>query len=199
MHKEINQLYLNNFDDLPLFNELKNYYLKQFPEINQDIMNSEKNVQQNEKLNQLNMFIYCILIIEMSDYCDYHENGCYSLVYNDEFDGLIFEYTEEYNWDPWDKLEYQYCSDEKLEKLMKTYEPTDLTLLKKYDVKKLMKTICSKYSRAPYLRIRENVSKNIISYFESLNWNEFQNENVYQNDLKLKLKLRDFLFKNFSL
>ena len=126
-YKNINQLYLNEFD-IPEFNILKNYRLKLINDENyvNDLLIS-LNMQGNYNndidtlIDKIDMLIYCVLVSKLQD--------------KDKHYGLIFGYSNDLEL--YSKNEPSNKTIKIIKSKVRQYEPIDLTLFRKYNVFKL--------------------------------------------------------------
>lgn len=167
-YKNINQLYLNQFNDIPEFNILKNYRLKLMNDesyVNDLLMSLNINGNYTNDINilieRIDVLIYCVLIYELAKYKEY-EN---------EFNGLIFNY-----------------SSLKLKPKIKQYEPINLKLLKKYNIFKIFD-----YFKNEGINLNdEQLVIDLISDFD-----KFNSKNNNLDDASLKTKINKYCILKF--
>lgn len=184
-YKNINQLYLNQFDNIPEFDILKNYRLKLMNDENyvNDLLmtlniNGNYTNDVNILLERIDILIYCTLIIKLSKIRS---------KYMDVFSGLIFRRFKQLNADVFERLECGYPSIKECKLKIKQYEPIDLYLLKKYNVCKIFDAY-----RNNEIEINEENLINLISNFQ-----DFKSKNRDIDDKTLKHKINNYCELHF--
>ena len=174
-YKNINQLYLNNFD-IPEFNILKNCRLKLMNDENyvNDLlislnMQGNYNNDINMLIEKIDILIYCILVYKLNN--------------KDEHYGLIFGYSNDLN------LYSQNENNKDIKSKIKQYEPIDLTLFRKYNVFKIFDCLLNKDFEIK----NEDELINLISNFQN-----FKAKNKDIDDISLKIKFHKYYLNKFK-
>jgi len=183
-YKNINQLYLNQFDDIPEFNILKNYRLKLINDenyVNDLLMTLNINDNYTNDINilieRIDLLIYCVLIVKMSKIFS---------KYKDEINGLIFEHSKQLNAHVIERSECGYSSIKECRLKIKQYEPIDLYLLKKYNVCKIFDNY----------KNNEIDEENLIDLISN-DFQNFKSKNKDIDDKTLKCKINHYCELNF--
>lgn len=197
-YKNINQLYLNQFDDIPEFNILKNYRLKLMNDenyVNDLLMTLNINGNYTNDINilieRLDLLIYCVLIAKMSKILS---------KYKDEFNGLIFEHSKQLggkadlgssnlNAHVIERLECGYPSIKECKLKVKQYEPIDLYLFKKYNV-------CKIFDSYKNNEIEIENEEELITLISD-DFQNFKSKNKDIDDKTLKNKINNYCELNF--
>lgn len=181
-YKNINQLYLNNFD-IPEFNILKNYRLKLMNDENyvNDLLIS-LNMQGNYNndidilIEKIDILIYCVLIYKLQD--------------KDEHYGLIFGYSNDFNsYSQNEDLTRSVKDIKNIKAKIRQYEPIDLTLFRKYNVFKLFDCFVNKDFEIE----NEDELIDLISDFQA-----FKAKNKDIEDVSLKIKFHKYYLNKFK-
>jgi len=204
-YKNINQLYLNNFD-IPEFNNLKNYRLKLMNDDNyvNDLLiylNMKDNYINdiNILIDRLDILIYCILVLKLIK----------NPKYKDELYGLIFAYSSNLNneinnknvkvensiikniskADKNVKVENSTTKNIKtIKSKIRQYEPNDLTLFKKYNIFKIFDYLNNDFDLS-----NENELINLITDFQ-----DFRAKIKDIDDITLKIKFHNYYVNKFK-
>lgn len=208
-YKNINQLYLNQFDNIPEFNILKNYRLKLMNDenyVNDLLMTLNINGNYTNDINilieRLDLLIYCVLIVKMSKIL---------LKYKDEFNGLIFEHSKQLggkadlgttvpiespilgssnlNAHVIERSECGYPSIKECKLKVKQYEPIDLYLLKKYNV-------CKIFDSYKNNEVEIEDGEKLITLISD-DFQNFKSKNKDIDDKTLKNKINNYCELNF--
>ena len=175
-YKNINELYKNEFN-FPKFKQLKKYRFKLMLS-NETETKSSHEFSNLEKIEHVDLLLYLTLITELIDinentlgnlwFCNPRKNLiCY---------GLMFQHSWILNEDGCYKLEFGIDEDdEELEEYIKTYEPDDLTLFRKYD-------ICNEKLFDEF--VKHYADNNLIKMIDSNIWKTIDLKNETSIDLK---------------
>jgi len=175
-YKNINQLYLNEFD-IPEFNILKNYRLKLMNDenyVNDLLISLNMNGNYDNDIDILNekidILIYCTLIIKLLK------------IDKIKYSGLIFKYSNELNKN--DKLNIK-----ELKNKIKQYEPHDLRLIRKYNIFKII----------DYLLNNDFEIKNEDKLIDLISdFHEFKSKNKDIDDLTIQSKICKYFETKFK-
>ena len=175
-HKNINQLYLNNFD-IPEFNILKNYRLKLMNDDNyvNDLliylnMNDNYINDINILIDRIDILIYYILVSKLQN--------------KDEHYGLIFGYSNDLNKNISTNAQQ---SNKIIKSKIKQYEPNNLLLFRKYNIFKIFDYL----NNFDFENINDII--NLITDFEN-----FKAKNKDIDDTTLKNKFHNYYLNKFK-